>query len=275
MNARWWQWPTVLSLDAPAVSIVWLALLGRALGVPLRWPAFFVLGSSVWLAYAADRWIEGWRLGREDVRTPRHSFYQHWRWPTLVVWTVVFACDVAVAVTRLPREEVAAGLVLTVAVATYLLSHQLVHREQRWRAPKEVCIAGLLTCGCAVFLVDAARAAAMAIPLAMFGGLCFANCALISSWERDVDRAHRQSSLALQSRHAKLIPSIPWIVTAAGVSFAIAGGGATRTAAGYSAASALLLAAIDREEQRLGWPLARVLADAALLTPLVFLAWTS
>ncbi len=76
---HWWQWPTVLSLDAPAIALVWQALLARVVQVTLGWPEAFVLGCSVWLAYAADRWIEGWRLDPAQIRTQRHYFYQRWR----------------------------------------------------------------------------------------------------------------------------------------------------------------------------------------------------
>jgi hypothetical protein len=271
LHPSWWQWPTVLSLDAPAISVVWLVFLARALRVDLGWPPIVVLGASVWLAYAADRSIEGWRLPREDVRTPRHAFYQRWRGPVSVVWGVVCACDLAVAVARLPRPQLLAGAALTAAVASYLFSHQLVHRQRRWRVPKEMCISGLLASGAAVFLVEAARASAMALPLALFAGVCFVNCALISAWERDVDRVHQQSSLALESRHAPWIPWTPWILAVAALSLAIAGGGASRPIAGCVAASASVMGVVDRLEPRFGWPLARVLADGALFTPLIAL----
>jgi hypothetical protein len=272
---RWWQWPTVLSLDAPAVSVAWLALLARSLDVDLDWPPMFVLGASVWLAYAADRSIEGWRLSREDVRTPRHRFYQRWRGPVSAVWIVALTCDITVAVTRLTRAELLAGWVLTAAVATYLLSHQLVHRTRRWRVPKEICVAGLLTGGIAVFLIDVTGTSALSPPLTLFAGICFVNCVLISSWERDVDLAHQQSSLALDSRHAPWIPWAPWILAVAAASVAFGGSAPSRTIAGCVAASALLLAALDHFEPRIGWPPARVLADVVLMTPLVALGFVA
>jgi hypothetical protein len=44
-GAAWWQWPTILSIDAPAVSLVWLAWLGCSLHIALHWPPYVVLGS--------------------------------------------------------------------------------------------------------------------------------------------------------------------------------------------------------------------------------------
>ncbi len=266
---RWWQWPVVLSLDAPAVSLAWLALLSRSLGVDLEWPSPFVLAASVWLAYAADRWIEGWRLPEAHVRTPRHRFYQRWRGPIAAVWVIVLAADVAVALTRLTPTAVIAGWVVAAAVATYLLSHQLVHRTRRWRLPKEICVAILLTAGIAVFLVGVSDPVAMGPLLALFAATCFVNCALISAWERDVDRVQQQSSLALDSRFAAWIPWTPWLLVAAAAVMASAGSAAHRPVAACAAASGMLLALIDRLEPRLGWRRARVLADFVLLTPLL------
>lgn len=230
----------------------------------------FVLGASVWLAYAADRFIEGWRLAPEDVRTPRHRFYQQWRGPVAVVWLAVLLADIVVAVTRLTRTEWMVGWALTAAVATYLLSHQFLHRTSRWRVPKEICVAGLLTSGTAVFLVDSAPLGALIAPLALFGALCFVNCILISSWEREVDRSHQQSSLALDAGQTSWIHWAPWLLAAV----AIVGAASLplRAIAACTAASALMLAAIDRAQPQMGWRPARVLADLVLLTPVVPLA---
>jgi hypothetical protein len=102
----------------------------------------------------------------------------------------------------------------------------------------------------------------------------FVNCALISSWEREVDRAHGQTSLALDSRHAaRAIVWLPWIAAAAALLLAAAGPAASRVPAGCGAAAAFLLAAIDEVEPAVGWAAAHVLADVALMTPIVPLLW--
>jgi hypothetical protein len=265
----------VLSLDAPAVSLAWLALLSRTLGVALDWSAPVVLGLSVWLAYAADRWIEGWRLPPAQVRTPRHHFYQRWRGPVSLVWLFILAVDLSVASIRLPPRTILAGWAVTAAVAAYLLSHQLVHRTRRWRLPKEMCVAILLTAGIGVFLVEIADPVAMAIPLGLFAAACFVDCALISSWERDVDRVQQQSSLALDSRFASWIPWTPWILAIAAAALGVAGPGAGRAVAACAAASGVLLGLVDRFQPRLGWRRARALADLVLLTPVVALVVAS
>ena len=196
----WWQWPTILSLDAPAVAVLWQWLLARVGHASLGWPPHLVLGASVWLAYAADRWIEGWRLAPAEIKTQRHHFAQRWRWPLTLCWLTVLVATVAVAFTRLTRLELGSGVGLLVLVLIYLLSHQLVHRGHPWGAPKELCVAVLLTGGVALFAATPDNLRILVAPLLTFGARCFSNCALISTWERDVDQTHNTMSLTLQFR---------------------------------------------------------------------------
>ena len=220
----WWQWPTILSLDAPVVAVFWQWLLAHVVSAAFGWSYPFVLGASVWLAYAADRWIEGWRLVPDDIKTQRHHFAQRHRWPLVAIWTLVLVADVTVALFTLAPRQLGAGAGLSALVLIYLVSHQFLHRHHPWRLPKELCIAGLLMGGVALFLVTPGDAAALAGPVAMFGLLCFSNCALISAWERDVDAIHGETSLTLQFRHGgPLSRWLPWCVAAiAAVAFSAA-----------------------------------------------------
>ncbi len=267
----WWQWPTVLSLDAPAVAVLWQWLLARVARVPLGPQHAVVLGTSVWLAYAADRWFEGWHLAPDQMRTQRHAFYQRWRWPVAVLWVLVLAADLFTAITRLSGEEFEAGLLLLAPVIAYLLSHQLIHRHRDWRLPKEVCVAALFGGGVAVFLVASPAVAWLPLvpPLGLFTLLCFTNCALISVWEHQIDQTHGQTSLALQfDSGARFSRALPWLLAIGAAGLVGWEKTDARQAAACAAVSFVLLGLIDRTEKRLGRQLARVLADVALLTPL-------
>ena len=272
-SPRWWQWPTILSLDAPAVSVVWQHALARVAGVELRAPQIIVLAATVWLAYVADRWIEGWRVHWRDIRTERHHFYQRWRWPVALIWFLVWGVDVAVAIAQLSVRENLLGLLLMLPVLLYLLSHQLVHRHRRWRAPKELCVAALLTGGVVLFLPPD-RIEMVAPSASLFALLCFANCALISGWERDVDLSHGQTSLAIDAhQHRWLFSQLPWLIVVLAIGACASGRGAARDVAVCTIVSACLLVAVDRIERRSGWRMARVLADVALLTPIAPWLW--
>jgi len=261
-----------LSIDAPVVAVLWQLLLARVAAVDLGWAPPAVLGLSVWLAYAADRWIEGWRLGADNIHTPRHQFYKAHRWPVAALWTIALAADVTIAFEHLGARDITAGCLLIAAVAMYLLSHQLVHRDRAWRAPKELCVAALLSAGAVVFLSGTSQPGALMMPLALFALLCFTNCALISVWEREVDRAHGQTSLALgDSDHERLIRQLPLMIAVLAAAASVAGRGAARDAATVAAVSAVLLALVDRFERNAGRQPARVLADIALMTPAIAL----
>jgi hypothetical protein len=275
-RTEWREWPTILSLDAPAVAVLWQWMLARALGVALRPSHVIVLGASVWMAYAADRWFEGWRLTR--VFTRRHLFYQRHRWPVAGVWTAVFAGTVALSIRALTPAEFRAGLGVLVLVLLYLFSHQMVHRNLGGRAPKEICVAVLLGAGATLFpAVQASGALGPLVPtLADFMLLCFANCVLISSWESRVDRLHGQTSIALQFRGGVALgAAVPWVLAGLVASYLATGpGGPDRVAASCALASSVILGVLNLSEPRIGRRAARVLADVALMTPVVPLAWS-
>ncbi len=269
---HWWQWPTILSLDAPAVALLWQWQLARVAHVTDSWPQALIVGASVWLAYVIDRWLEGWRLTPGQVQTQRHWFHQHHRWPVAAVWLTVLTGTMAFSFAALTTRELVAGFLLLGPVLAYLLSHQLIHRTSRWRAPKELCVAVLLTGGVSCFLLASHPAAQsrIGVPLALFCLLCLANCSLISMWEHEVDRSQGQTSLALQyPTGARLLHLLPWLVAAIALGFAARESGMLRTASLGAAASGLLLGLIDRLHARCGRQLARTLADVALMTPLI------
>jgi hypothetical protein len=112
----------------------------------------------------------------------------------------------------------------------------------------------------------------MAAPLVLFILLCFSNCALISVWEDEVDRSHGQTSLALQfGWAAALSRALPWGLSAAAAAAALANVPHARAASACAAISGVLLGLIDLAEPRIGRVRARVLADLALMTPLLLL----
>ena len=272
---KWWLWPTILSLDAPAVALSWQALLARVVGVKLAAHHSMLLGLSVWLAYAADRWIEGWRLTPQTVRTQRHAFFLRWRWQAFTVWLTILLGAIGLAGMRLSEREWVASLGLLAATLVYLLSHQLLHRHHPWSVPKEVCVAVVITLGAALYPATLASGGLMrfAGPVLLFLLLSLANCLLISVWEWEVDTQHGQTSLALRYSQTQAIARwLPSGIALLGLGLALTHNGAIRNAAACGAFSAVLLAGLARAQPRLGREPSRVLADVALLTPLIGLA---
>jgi hypothetical protein len=180
------------------------------------------------------------------------------------------------SLTRLTAAEWTAGLSLLMPVLVYLLSHQLVHRAHRWRVPKEICVALLLAGGVACFPTAERPAflAQTAVPLFLFGLLCFANCALISLWENEVDRLHEQTSLALQYPGiSSLVRALPWFIAVLGATLQGRTRPGTSDVTWCAVVSGALLGSVDLAHDRLGRQLSRVLVDVALMTPLIPLAF--
>ncbi|MEO7099499.1 MAG: hypothetical protein ABI162_09070 [Luteolibacter sp.] len=273
----WWQWLTVLSLDAPLVAVVWQALFARGIHVQLPWHDPVLLGLAVWIVYAADRWIEGWRLAPEVVQTPRHFFYIRHRWPVFWVGLAVMAATAIIAFTHLENREFKAGFLLLIPTLLYLFSHQLLHRHHPLRLPKEICIAVIFALGCALApAVQASdRILMLYLPALLFCLLCFANCALIAVWEKEVDASHGQTSLALQlKRGAVFIHLLPWLIAIAGLAVVLAGAPTARSAALCTVSSGILLGLLDKLQPRLGRLPSRAAIDFTLMTPVFVLLFS-
>lgn len=273
-HVPWWLWPTVLCLDAPLVAVSWQSLLARQAGARLSFHHGALLAIAVWLAYVADRWIEGWRLTARTVRTRRHYFYMRRRWPAFATWVAMLVAGVALAVATLTGREWIASLGLLAAVSLYLLSHQLLHRHHPGRVPKEICVAVLIAGGAALYpAIARPEMWANLLPgFAWLTALSLLNCLLISEWEREVDVCHGQSSLALGSvSFGGAVRFLPALAGAVAVMLCAFGPAAARRVSAAAALSAAALWLLAKVEPRLGRERARVLVDAALLSPLALM----
>jgi hypothetical protein len=110
----------------------------------------------------------------------------------------------------------------------------------------------------------------MALPVSVFAVLCLSNCALISVWEDEVDLSHGQTSLTLQfGSGATISRLLPWLAAALCTAAWLLAPRSGRPSAACGAASGLFLGLVDLAERRIGRSAARVLADLAVMTPVV------
>ena len=70
----WWLWWNILSVDAPAVAVVWAALFARAAGSRLSAAEAAALALSVWIIYTSDRLLAGWTASNRAALQYRHLF---------------------------------------------------------------------------------------------------------------------------------------------------------------------------------------------------------
>lgn len=183
-----WQWPNLLAFDAALVAMLWQAALAMALGVSLAWPAYLVLGLSVWLTYVADRLFDVASQPEAALLSLRHRFSKRHARALWRIWFGVLAIDLLLA-TQLSGEQLEQGLLLLIFCLLYTWLNQKLSRRF---FPKELCVALIYAGGIVVFIPTA-------VPfkfVACFAWLCLLNCLIIGAKEKSIDAELRVHSIA-------------------------------------------------------------------------------
>ena len=262
-----WAWPTALSLDAPTVAVVWQALFATSYNVTLA-PIFpIILGLCVWLIYAGDRLLDGLELDLNKEHTYRHALYVRYRQPFTLVWSITFLITSILAFTLLPNEGIILGAGLCGAVGLYMLG---THLFKALTLSKEMLI-GLVFATAASLPVWTERASVnLLLSALLFAVLAGLNCLLIATWEVEIDAAQRQrSSLQVVPKLAQVIGPLLFCLSLVSLVAELVLPSPLMLSVSLSALLMWALKSCDR----LGDETRRVLADAALLTPLLFLAF--
>ncbi len=242
-----WLWPNLLSLDAPVVAVLWQILFARCFQVPVDALAAILLLLTVWLIYAADRTLDAWK---GDGHSPRHEFYQR-RWKILLpVWLAVLGLTGWLAAEHLSPSLFLRGVVLLAVVALYFA---LVHSGiLRW--PKEAAVGVLFALGASLEAWSKVKTPADVATILLFSGLCWMNCIAIQRWEGErLDWSPSAAAIVLACAAAVLLYAHRPVL------------------GGAELASAFAFLLLDRVHRKLSLDAVRVLADVALLSPLLFL----
>ena len=239
-----WLWFNLLSLDAPLIALVWQDFLARCYPTALHPAGRAVLGLTVWAIYLADRLL--------DVRHPapgpepvRHRFYRRHRVFAQTLLALILCVDLVVTALWLRPSVLDNGLLLTAGVIAYLAVFPLTGwGALTWKKP---LAAFLFTAG--TFLIAWTGPGAghpvsqLAWPAAAFCALCLGNLNQNAS-------LNRWSWLLLLGAGLAFTQSSNW--------------------SGAIAASAAGLTGLSRWGRRISHEARGVLADALLLTPLLF-----
>ena len=240
-----WLWPNLLSLDAPVIALVWQDFAARSFGNPLHLAARIVLGLTVWAIYLGDRLLDTRATG-PTPKTARHNFSRRHPRALSLLLAAVLVIDALLATVELRRTVFVHGLAVGCCATAYLCTFPL--RASGWE--KQVVAAMLFSAGVLVVTGAWLGALPLLLPAGLFGGLCFCNLVLMELWERDEDRRLIWLGPAAVAGLAMVRPSGEWqdAVALAGV----------------------LLAGVATSGRRLSVDTKRALADAVLLTPLLF-----
>lgn len=253
------------------MAVLWQALFLRCFHATFDALAAGLLVLSVWLIYAADRWLDVWKkpgaarpasgypsrkpsaCDIERAREPaRHRFYRsHWR-RMLPVWIVALAMSAWLAWTSLPAVLFERGLALLAAIGVYFA---FVHLWPRRWWPKEFAVGILFALGSSLAAWGHVRSPVDVATIVLFCMLCWINCAAIEVWEQ---RGLSEWPVRLVAIAVGLV-AMMFLYDQRPI------------LAGAETASAFAFVALDRAKHRLSPEALRVLADIALLTPALFL----
>lgn len=265
----------LFSLDAPMVAVLWAWSFARAVDAPQFRTALAVLAIGTWLLYVTDRLLDA-RAGSAllDLRE-RHVFHARHRRAFLVAGVLALA-PLAWLIAIMPA---AARFEDASLFALVLLYFAIVHLPgprilRRLRFPRELAVAVLFACATAIPAWSASTTAHADLVwiVALFAALCWINCAAIHAWES----AETPRRWSLVSTLALLVAAFSATLMTA----ALPHPSLFRLLAAILG-SALLLFALDFDYRRARRPRSphgelsplalRILADAALLTPLLFI----
>jgi hypothetical protein len=251
VRPQFWLWPNLLSLDAPLVAVLWQTLFLRCLGAPVRWLPALLLFLTVWLIYVADRLLDA-RNGA--VTTPRHRFYgRSFRW-VLTAWMIVLASTAGMVFLGFANPLLLRGGAMLAAVFLYLAAVHWLPARAGWIGLKEAMVAVLFALGTSLPAWGQIRTAHDALTVVLFSMLCWLNCIAIEQWENGFARLP--------------VAAIAGIIAVAGMAVLHHD---RPILVGAEAASLFALVLLDWLHHKLSRDALRVLADVALLTPLVFL----
>ena len=260
-------WLTTLSVDAPLVALVWQEAYAALWGTPIGWHHRGLLFASVWLGYAADRWLDGWRSARQ--RSHRHDFYRAHRWGIFGFWCAVLGGAIALAFLCLQSFELWHGWCLVGSVLVYTGYAQTQSRRPHYKMIKACGIAVLIQASACLFSTPWTFIQVLHVPLLVGPIPLFAlNCLMIESWEK----CARAGAASPPGVGLIMLSGIGVVLVLLNLLSALAE--AAEFVALSSIASLILLWGLHANRGRVDLAPRRTLADFCLLTPFIALLAT-
>lgn len=286
-----WIWWHMLSFDAPTVAVLWCWFFAAVFGIRFSWIVLSTLALGTWCVYIADRLLDGILFRNPYILRDRHWFYIRHRGFFVRAWIaaaiplgylILFRVQPSVR-----RDDILLGLI---GISYFGLIHGLC-RGRGFRFPKELAVGYLFAIATAVPVwtrttVPLERAG-LALGVAAFGTACWLNCVAIQVWEDAEARELMHDALAVDNAicfaanvegsglarfPSKCLMTFSMVLAAVNICLAVLTAKTTAwpifACVGFSA---FFFAILIRYNGRFSAVTLRIAADAALLTPLVFL----
>lgn len=268
-----WLWPNLLGLDAPAVAVCWQILFSRTFDTGFPLVLHVILGLSVWCIYLADRIYDTMRTDETVAGTDRLLFTRRNSKPLAIALAIASLLNLTLIIRHVPGKLIVSGLLTAFLLGIYYAIRLKGGARITTLIPREILCGMLFSLGCVItphaYADSGTAGPAFWMAAFFFGLVCSSSCILISIWEREEDLAAGDPSFATVSPH---------IVRHMGTAI-IAIGGCSLALAFYGpwgihlcvALSACAQRIVLHFDGRLSKPVLRVLGDAVLLTPLLFI----
>ena len=285
-----WLIPNLLSLDAPLVAIAWLYMFAKTWRVDyLPWAAYFALGLVVWVIYVVDRLLDSLVVGGSPSRLEaRHEFHRKHR--KIFVKLALLAGFLALILVAVPMRGKILGFHFDIglpvsiygvaAIGGIMVSGFFILSIFTNDGPDEIPHAKNILAG-----ISFAYGTAMLVhiftsfdywdflrspELVCFAVLCGLNISAIDLWEH----ANRFNDLEIKATDELALTLPLTLLGGASLVFALQDHEQTTRPFFYAILTgAALLQILNRTRARFSMDSLRVLADVALLVPLlVFIA---
>jgi len=271
-----WMWWNLLSLDAPTVVCLWALLFAQAVHISFPFLEISVLTVTVWIIYVSDRMLDVLRTPPGSALSDRHNFYACHHYAVLGLLLPITLATLWVSLTKLSSQTRIVGLVLCGAVLFYFqVIHVFPDHAGRW-VPKEIIVGAIFAAGAAIPAWTRAEGSEKLLisPALIFAALCGLNCIAIECWEhhRGEREWKRKPYWLIRLADARIVQIAAFLLVCVGLTGIFGAHAAGQTELLWASAFSLsLIAVLDWQSNALSPQVLRVLADAALLTPALFL----
>jgi hypothetical protein len=267
-----WLIPNLLSLDAPLVAVAWLYIFAKTWRADyIPWVAYISLGLVVWVIYVTDRLLDAsMRDGSSARMEARHQFHRKHQKIFGVLAVVAGITAVTLIVSGLPVNIYSYGIIGGIMVAGFFtLSIFSPPGENELPHAKNI-LAGLAFAYGTALLAHAYTGFEMRTILSRelicFGVLCILNISAVDLWEQ----ANRSSDPEIKAGNELALTLPLALLGGSSLIFALKAQEYTTRPFFYAIlTSAALLHILNRSRARFQMDSLRVLADVALLAPLV------
>jgi hypothetical protein len=282
-----WLYPNLLSLDAPLVAVAWLYVFAQTWQLLyLPWVAYVSLGLAVWVIYVADRLLDVSLLGGPSAKLEaRHEFHNRHRKLFQIAAIAASLVVLILAVTKMPgalfeifRHDAGVGLLpIGALLVAGFFGLSMLSSQQADEVPHTKNILAGIT-----FAFGTAMTAHLfrfeyesqdlivSREFVCFAVLCILNISAIDLWEH----AERSSDLEIKASDELALTLPLMLLGAAALLYAVFDSEQSARPFFYAILTgAALLYVLNRKRSQFSMDSLRVLADVALLVPvLVFVA---